>query len=336
MSDRTALVTGAMGEMGQALLGSLRARGRDIVAIDLTELPASLRAQCIEAHTANILDTPTMSELFRRHEPAEVFHLAAFLSSKAEREPDLAHRVNVDATLELFRLSRELAARTGRPVRFLFPSSIAVYGMQDAATKLAAPPVHEDQFAQPGSIYGCNKLYCELLGAYWTRRAASDAAPGIDFRSIRFPGLISADTLPTGGTSDYLPAMIHAAARGTRYACFVSEPTRLPFMTMPDAVDALLKLAEADPSRLSRRVYNVRAFSPSAGEFREAIRAFFPGAEVVFEPVPARQALVDTWPGDVDDRRARTDWGHSPAHDLGTALRDYLVPALLRRYAAEV
>lgn len=336
MPERTALVTGAMGEMGHALLSALAARGDRIVAVDLAALPSDLAALCVEAHTGNILDHALMENLFRRHTPDAVFHLAAFLSSKAEREPEQAHRVNVEATLDLFRLARSTAERRNAPVRFLFPSSIAVYGLPGAAVKNGVPPLGEDDFTRPSSMYGCNKLYCEMVGAYWTRRAERDGAPGLDFRAIRFPGLISAETLPSGGTSDYLPEMIHAAAQGKGYSCFVSEDTRLPFMTMPDAVEALLRLESADPSRLSRRTYNIRAFSPSAGEFLQAVKRHFPSVSVRFEPVPFRQAIVDTWPADVDDRVAREDWGHRPSHDLDAAVASYLVPALQRRYAARV
>jgi nucleoside-diphosphate-sugar epimerase len=183
-------------------------------------------------------------------------------------------------------------------------------------------------------MYGCNKLYGELLGAFRTRRALLSGNPGIDFRCIRFPGLLSADTVPSGGTSDYGPEMIHAAAQGRPYAAFVRADTRLPFMTMPDAVDAFLRLAEADASTLSTRVYNIRAFSPTADDFRRAIVQHFPDAKITFEPDPSRQTIVDSWPGDIDDRRARDDWGLAPRHDFRAAIDDYLVPALRERYAS--
>jgi len=241
----------------------------------------------------------------------------------------------VDATVDLMRLSRAAAESADRGVRFLFPSSIAVYGLPDAATKASAGAVREDAWVRPSSVYGCTKVYCEMLGSYFTRRAAAEGRPGLDFRAIRFPGLISAETLPSGGTSDYAPEMIHAAAQGKPYSCFVSEGARIPFMTMPDAVDAFLRLAEADAESLSTRVYNIRAFSPSAGEIRDAVVARFPGARITFEPVPFRQAIVDSWPADVDDERARRDWGHAPRHGLREALEAYLLPALTRRYGAQ-
>jgi nucleoside-diphosphate-sugar epimerase len=284
----------------------------------------------------SVVRTALMADLFREHAPVAVFHLAALLSSKAERDPDLAHEVNVTATLELFRLCREQARASGRDVRFHFPSSIAVYGLPNAAAKTAAGAVKEDEWNRPAGIYGCNKLYGEMIGSYFAARALKDGTPGLDFRAIRFPGLISADTLPSGGTSDYAPEMIHAAAQGRPYACFVAAETRMPFMTMPDAVGAILRLDAAPADRLSTRVYNIGAFSPTAAEIRGAVLSHFPDATVTFEPVLWRQTIVDTWPADVNDALARRDWGHAPRHQLAEAMSSYLVPALVKRYAVRV
>ncbi len=336
MGTKTALCTGASGEMGHLLIPALRQAGYDIVALDIQPLPETIANLCRAAEVGSVADHERMASVFRDHSPDAVFHLAALLSSKAERDPDLAHDVNVSATMNLFRLCRERARAAGRDVRFLFPSSIAVYGLPDASAKAAAGAVREDDWNRPAGIYGCNKLYGEMIGAYFTQRARKDGTPGLDFRSIRFPGLISADTLPSGGTSDYAPEMIHAAAQGKPYACFVAAETRMPFMTMPDAVAAILRLDGASPDRLSTRVYNIGAFAPSAAEIKAAVLAHFPEAKIDFEPVPWRQAIVDTWPADVDDGRARRDWGHAPRHRLAEAMSDYLVPALQKRYADRV
>jgi threonine 3-dehydrogenase len=334
MTRRTALVTGAAGEMGQALIPALVDRGHDVVAVDLAALPPETARSCVEVHRGSVVDTDAMTALFERQRPEVVFHLAAVLSTSAEANPDLAHRVNVDGTAILFALARETAATRGSSVRFLFPSSIAVYGLPDAEHKRAAGAVREGEWIAPAGAYGCHKVFGELLGTYWTRRAAREAIPGLDFRAIRFPGLISAETLPSGGTSDFAPEMIHAAAQGKPYACFVSAESRIPFMTMPDAIDAFLRLADAAAETLTTRVYNVGAFAPSAGEFRDEVLRHFPDASIVFEPVAGRQAIVDSWPADVDDRLARRDWGHAPRHGLREAVSDYLVPALLRRYGS--
>jgi len=336
MEPRTALVTGANGEMGHLLLPALRDRGYELVAVDLQPIAPDIAASCKQTVVGSVVEPALMADLFREHAPDAVFHLAALLSSKAERDPDLAHEVNVSATLDLFRLCREQARTLGHDVRFHFPSSIAVYGIPDAAAKVAAGAVKEEEWNRPAGMYGCNKLYGEMIGSYFTARAQRDGTPGLDFRAIRFPGLISADTLPSGGTSDYAPEMIHAAAQGKPYACFVSAETRMPFMTMPDAVGAILRLDQAHADRLTTRVYNIGAFAPSADEIRGAVLHHFPDARIAFEPVPWRQAIVDTWPADVDDTRARRDWGHAPRHRLAEAMSGYLVPALLKRYADRV
>jgi nucleoside-diphosphate-sugar epimerase len=181
-------------------------------------------------------------------------------------------------------------------------------------------------------MYGCNKLYCEQLGRYYARhykQLAADPPRGrVDFRALRFPGLISAATVPSGGTSDYAPEMIHASARGRPYRCFVRPDTRIPFLAMPDAVDALLGLADAPRGALTLTAYNVRAFAPTADEIRDAVVRIFPTAVVTYEVDQKRQRIVDSWPEDVDDEPARRDWGFNPAYDFERAIRDYLVPGI--------
>jgi threonine 3-dehydrogenase len=260
------------------------------------------------------------------------------MSTRAEVVPETAHEVNVDGTLNLLRLAVEEGRALGRPVTFLFPSSIAVYGLPDVATKRAAGRLTEDAWTAPVTMYGCTKLACEHLGRYYARhyrQLAPHAPPGgVDFRAIRFPGLISAFTLPSGGTSDYGPEMIHAAAGDEPYACFVRPDTRIPFMAMPDAIDALLALRRAPAASLTRVVYNVSGFSATAAELAARVGAAFPAARITFAPDPRRQAIVDSWPEDVDDDRARREWGFRPAYDLARTFDDYLRPNIRRRYAA--
>ena len=155
----------------------------------------------------------------------------------------------------------------------------------------------------------------------------------LDFRSLRFPGLISAFTVPSGGTSDYGPEMLHAAAAGKPYACFVREDVRIPFMAMPDAVKALLLLTEAPRSNLKHTVFNVTSFSLSAAEFQEHVLRHFPDAQVSYKPDLKRQAIVDSWPADLDDSAARREWGWSPDYEALRAFDEYLVPNIRLRYA---
>jgi nucleoside-diphosphate-sugar epimerase len=145
--------------------------------------------------------------------------------------------------------------------------------------------------------------------------------------------LISALTMPSGGTSDYAPEMIHAAARGERYECFVREDTRIPLMAMPDGVDALVTLAAARREHLTRTEYNVAAFNPSAVEFRTRVLEAFPAAQIEWDVDRQRQGIVDTWPADVDDSTARRDWGFAPRYDFDRAVDEYLVPTIRQRYS---
>lgn len=332
------LVTGANGEVGHGLIRALHAAGRrDLVALDIREVDADLRPLCMDAHVGDICDGALLGRLLAMYEIREIYHLAALLSTRAEFTPETAHEVNVGGTLRLLQLAADQSRSHGQRVKFVFPSSIAVYGLPDLQTKAAAGAIPEDRFLHPTTMYGCNKLYCEHLGVYYARhyrQLAQDRIPDIlDFRCVRFPGLISADTVPAGGTSDYAPEMIHAAAQGRAYACFVRPDTRIPFLTMPDAVEAMLALARADERRLTRHVYNLRAFNPSAAEIAQLVREHFPGADITFEPDLQRQAIVDSWPEDVDDRAARADFGFAPRHDLEAAFADYLAPRIRARYA---
>ncbi len=333
------LVTGAAGEVGHGLISALHAGGRrDLVAIDVRELEREQRALCLDGHVGDICQGPLLQRLQAMYEITEIYHLAAVLSTRAEFAPEAAHEVNVGGTLNLLRLAAEEAQSHGRPVRFLFPSSIAVYGLDGPEAKRRAGAVREDEHTQPTTMYGCNKLYCEHLGRYYAhhyRQLVRDRAhDAVDFRCLRFPGLISAVTLPSGGTSDYAPEMIHAAAEGKPYAAFVRPDTRIPFMTMPDAIEAMLALAAADRASLSRTVYNVAGFNPSAAELAQLLHEHFPAAQVTFAPDPQRQAIVDSWPADVDTAAARGDWGFRPRHDARSALREYLVPKITARYAS--
>ena len=339
MSRRSAvLVTGASGEMGHGLITRLAdARDLDIVALDTRPLDPALARHCAMTAIGDILDRHLRDRLRSEFEITTVFHLAALLSTRAEFVPETAHEVNVQGTLGLLQLAVDEARAHGRPVKFLFPSSIAVYGLPDLDAKRKAGRVAEHEWLLPITMYGCNKLYGEHLGRYFARHyrqlAPQREPSGIDFRAIRFPGLISAFTVPNGGTSDFAPEMIHAAAQGRPYSCFAREDTRIPFMTMPDAITALLALVDAPAAALASAVYNVSGFSQSAGEFAERVSRAFPAASIDFRPDRRRQVILDSWPEDVDDTRARVDWAFRPDHDVERAVNDYLVPNIARRYA---
>ena len=330
-------ITGANGEIGHGLISRLGADGnRSIVTLDLAPLDPSLKGLVQREFIGSILDSGLLERILSEFEVDLIFHLAALLSTRSEFTPVRAHEVNVQGTLTLLEFAQREAESHGRPVKFLYPSSIAAYGMPDLETKRRAGRVREDDYNKPTTMYGANKLYCEQLGNYYARHykqlAAETPSGKVDFRCVRFPGLISAMTMPSGGTSDYAPEMIHAAAKGEPYACFVRPDTRIPFMAMPDGVEAMLRLAEAPKDRLSRTAYNVAAFNPSAEEIRTIVLEAFPGASITWLEDHKRQGIVDSWPGDVDDSAARRDWGFDPAYDLARAFTEYLIPTIRRHY----
>jgi nucleoside-diphosphate-sugar epimerase len=212
-----------------------------------------------------------------------------------------------------------------------------VYGLPDVETKIREGKIKEYQWCTPITMYGCNKIYCEHLGRYYSRnyrQLAKDRLMNtIDFRCIRFPGLISADTVPTGGTSDYGPEMLHHAAQKKPYDCFVGENTRIPFMAMPDAINALLALEEVPNNSLSQLSYNVTSFSPSAADIRRYVLTAFPNADIFYDIQPNRQRIVDSWPIDIDDSPARNDWGWEPDYDMDRSFNNYLIPAIRKLYS---
>jgi nucleoside-diphosphate-sugar epimerase len=281
-----------------------------------------------------------MDRLATEYEIETIYHLAALLSTHSEFRPESAHRVNVQGTINLLQLAIDQASWRGQTVKFIFPSSVAAYGIADLATKQAADAVSESQFNSPITMYGCNKLYCEHLGRYYTQHyrqlAAQPEDHRVDFRSVRFPGLISALTVPSGGTSDYAPEMVHAAARGEAYECFVRPDTIMPFMVMPDAIRALLKLADAPRDHLTSTVYNVTSFSLTAEAIADLVRAQFPHAQIQYVPSPGRQKIVDSWPARLDDRAARQDWAWSPEYDARRAFEDYLFPTIRQQYGKRI
>jgi nucleoside-diphosphate-sugar epimerase len=337
MRKPVVVITGAGGEIGHGLIDRFAERGdRRIVTIDVTRLDDTIARKVDREITGSIVDKSLLERLMAEFEVDLIFHLAALLSTRSEFTPVAAHEVNVEGTLQLLEFAQHEAESHGRPVVFLYPSSIAAYGLPDLETKEREHKIREEEYLHPTTMYGCNKLYCELLGTYYARhykQLAADTVSGrVDFRCVRFPGLISAQTVPSGGTSDYAPEMIHAAAKGEAYACFVRPDTRIPFMAMPDGIDALLTLASAPRARLQRTAYNVGAFSPSAEQVRDVVMDAFPGAAITWQVDRKRQAIVDSWPADVDDSSARADWNFAPRYDFDRAFADYLIPAIRKRY----
>jgi threonine 3-dehydrogenase len=314
--------------------GLAKQGGYRIVTSDLASLPDNIKSISAE-HVQG--DLVYKIKNFYDYDFDMIFHLAASLSSKAEIASEEAHRINVEGTMQLLMLAAYRSEKYSKSVKFLFPSSIAAYGMGSLETKRTHGCVQENDFNTPQTMYGCNKLYCEKLGLYYSKYFGQkhlDEVPPhmLDFRAIRFPGLISAFTLPSGGTSDYGPEMLHAAAQGKPYACFVREDTKISFMAMPDAIKSLLMLVDVPREKLNHVVYNIAAFAITAGEFRDRAVKAFPGADITFVPNPRRQGIVDSWPEDVDDTLARTEWNWKPDYNADAFFDDYFLPEIRKRY----
>jgi nucleoside-diphosphate-sugar epimerase len=338
MRKEVVLITGANGEIGHGLINQISAdKHTRILAMDLKPIDECLEANCERFIQGDILDKMLLGRLMAEYEITTIYHLASILSTKAEYNPVSAHEINVEGTINLLRLGVELSQWQGKPVKFIYPSSIAVYGLPDKETKVSEGKLKEYQWCDPITMYGCNKIYCEHLGRYYSRyyrQLAKDPIKNtIDFRCIRFPGLISADTTPTGGTSDYGPEMLHSAAKSVPYECFVRKDTRIPFMAMPDAIKALLLIEKAPFENFSQLVYNVTSFSPSAEEIEGYVKNAFPKSEISYEVHNSRQAIVDSWPEDVDDSPARKDWDWKPDYDMARSFNEYLIPAIRARYS---
>jgi nucleoside-diphosphate-sugar epimerase len=332
----TVLITGAAGEVAHALIPVLAENFNcRIIALDIKSPEKSLKPFISKSIRGSVTNESLLESAVKNEKVTSIFHLAAVLSTSAEKDPEGAHKVNVGGTFNLLNIANKYAQKLERPLKFIFPSTIAVYGLPDVKTKGRVGKVEEGEFNNPITIYGVNKLYCENLGIYYFKHYSllnPKRNPSIDFRCVRFPGLISALTLPSGGTSDYAPEMIHAAAKGKNYSCFVRKDTTIPFMAMADAAEVLLEIYKVKGSMLKRRVYNVSGFSASAKDIENKVKEAFPKTVVNYETDLARQKIVDSWPEEVDDSNAIKDWGWKPKFDFDKTFSDYLIPSISERY----
>ena len=335
MRKKATLITGAAGEVGQALVTRIAEQNdTHVISMDIKPLPPELDAK-VQHIVGDILDKSLFNRLVSEFDITHIYHLAALLSTRAEYSPMLAHDVNVGGTMQLLQLAAEQSEWKHEPVTFIFPSSVAAFGMGSLENKAEHPRPKEWEWNNPITMYGCNKLYGETLGVYYGnhyKQLAADKPIMLDYRCVRFPGLISAFTVPSGGTSDYGPEMIHAAAQAKPYECFVREDDALSFMAMPDAVTSLTQIASAPRKNLTRQIYNITAFSLSAEEFAGYVKKHFPNAQISYAPDINRQRIIDSWPIDMNDDAARHDWDWNPSYDAERAFSEYLVPNIRKRY----
>jgi nucleoside-diphosphate-sugar epimerase len=309
------LVTGAVGQIGSELAVALRKKhgAQNVVAAGHRTPPSQQLLDSGPFERIDVCSSESVCAVIDKHKIDTVYHMAALLSAVGEKNPSQCWDVNINGLKNVLDVAvdRELT-------RVFVPSSIAVFG---PGTPLDDTP--NDTVLRPTTMYGVTKVAGELLAEYYVRRF------GLDCRGVRYPGIISHETLPGGGTTDYAVAIYYDAVKKGSYECFVRADTKLPMMYMPDAIKATLDIMEAPLESLQHHCdFNVAAMSFSAGELADNIRKYVPGFTCTFKP-DFRQAIADSWPCSMDDSAARAEWGWQPAYDLDAMTKDML--AALRK-----
>lgn len=318
-SDMTKiLVTGACGQIGSELTLALRRRygNENVIAVGHRTKPSEALCTTGPFEYIDVTRRETIEEVVRKYKIDTIYHLAAILSAVGEKKPQLAWEVNMNGLYNVLEVAREYEM-----VRVFCPSSIAAFGPETPRDNTP-----QETVLRPTTMYGVTKVAGELLCNYYFIRF------GLDVRGVRYPGIISSETLPGGGTTDYAVEIFYEAIKHKRYTCFVREDTVLPMMYMPDCIKAAIDLMEADLSRLKHHAdFNLSAMSFSAGELAAEIRKHIPEFVCEYKP-DFRQAIADSWPRSIDDSAARQEWGWEPEYDLAAMTADML-EKLGRRYA---
>jgi threonine 3-dehydrogenase len=309
------LITGAAGQIGTDLIPTLLGAGHEVATFDLAPRPAGC-PDGVEWIRGDATLAPELNEAVARVAPDRLVHMAAILSAAGEHVPHRADRVNMEGTHNALEAARLFGVK-----QVFFTSTIAVFGPG------LADPVGDDVPLRPTTMYGITKAFGERLGEYYQQNF------GIDFRGVRFPGLINAG-IPGGGTSDYALFMYVNGLRTGAYEAFCSPASCIPFMYMPDALRAVTELMDAPKKDLKRCIYNIAAISPTGQEFADAVTARLPEVKITFKSDPARQAILDSWPRVLDDSNARGEWGWKHAYSLD-AMSDDLIPKVRALVAAE-
>jgi len=290
-----ALVTGAGGQIGQALVPALLEKGYTVLATDVRPLTFPTQTRRLD-----VTDTEALRTLLKTWKPDEVYHLAAYLSARSEKEPHQGWRLNFSANWTLFEAALENGVQ-----KVFWASSIAAFGPHTPRQRTPQYTIMD-----PIGLYGVAKLATERLAEYFHQRY------GLDVRSVRFPGVIGPGHLPQGGTTDFAVHMFYEAWQKGTYTCYLAPHTRLPMLYIEDAIRAILQLMAAPAERLSvRSAYNIQGVSFSPGELEMEIRKQLPQFACRYEP-DFRQKLAESWPESLDDTPARQDWGWEPQYDL--------------------
>jgi len=313
------LVTGSVGQIGSELTLELRKKygANNVVATGRKTAPTDELRDSGPFYFINVSDRASVEEVVKKHDVDTIVHMAALLSAVGEKNPELCWDVNMNGTINVLNVARD-----HKMAQVFIPSSIAAFG---PGTPLDNTP--NDTVLRPTTMYGVTKVCGELVCDYYVRKY------GLDVRGVRYPGIISSETPPGGGTTDYAVAIYYEAVKQGKYECFVEERTRLPMMYMPDCLKGTMDLMEAPFENLKHHSdFNLGAMSFSAGELAAEIRKHVPGFEVVYEP-DFRQAIADSWPRSVDDSCARKEWGWKPSYDLATMTKD-MIERLKERHKA--
>ena len=295
------LIIGSCGQIGTELVLNLRSRHGDsnVYAADLhVYCPVKLSGGPYVQ--MDILKKKAVRDFIISKKISEVYLLAALLSAKAEKNPALAWKLNMDGLFTILDLAKE-----GYIDKIFWPSSIAVFGPTTPQENTPQLTVME-----PSTVYGISKQAGERWCEYYHNQY------GVDVRSIRYPGLISYTSLPGGGTTDYAVDIFYQAKLGNEFSCFLEDDTVLPMMYMEDAIRATLELMDAPKESVKiRSSYNLSGCSFTPKEISEEIQKHIPEFKITYAP-DFRQAIADTWPGSIDDSPARSDWGWGEKYNL--------------------
>ena len=295
------LIVGSGGQIGTELVKKLRSiyGNENVVASDLRQLTGEI----VETGPFEIIDSTNMMqiiEVVKKYNIDTIYNLAAILSATAELNPMLGWNVGIGSLVNCLEIARVYGCAV------FTPSSIGAFGPN--TPKDMTP---QDTIQRPNTIYGVTKVTGELLSDYYFTRF------GVDTRSVRFPGLISNLTLPGGGTTDYAVEIFYSAVKGEKFICPLEKGTFMDMMYMPDALDAMVDIMEADPSKLiHRNSFNVTAMSFDPEILYNTIKKYIPTFEMEYKPEPIKQAIANSWPNSLDDSCARNEWGWNPKYDL--------------------
>ena len=304
------LVTGSTGQIGSELALELRKKygGNNVVAAGHKRPPSETLLKSGPFEQVDLSNEENITKTVKKYDIDTIYHLAAVLSATGEENPQAAWAVNMGSLYNILEV-----ARKNKLARVFWPSSIAAFG--PTSPRVDTP---QETVLLPTSMYGVTKVAGELLCNYYFIKF------GLDVRGVRYPGIISSEVLPGGGTTDYAVAIFYEAIKNKRYTCFVREDTVLPMMYMPDCIKATIDLMEADSARVKRHdSYNVAGMSFSAGELAAEIKKYIQGFNCDYKP-DFRQKIADSWPMSIDDSVARKEWGWKPTYDLAAMTKDMI------------